>query len=133
MCGACIVMCQVNMVAIYIGIFELVQTQQLASQTLLLIVASAVAFCFAAYVRNEKSAFSLDLLTEHCRTLLTLVLFGYGFTPVVRCCWKQVFSELKRPFRTLTTSISTDTIYSTSMFLFAVSFVFHDYGMPAPV
>ncbi|KAH7728008.1 Protein T20D3.8 [Aphelenchoides avenae] len=117
-CGACVVMCQVNTIAIYVSLFELVQTQQLSSQTLLVIVAAVASFCFAAYLRNDKTAFSAALLTEHGRTLLTLVLFGYGFTPVIR---------------TLTTSISTDTIYATSMLLFTISLVFHDYGMPAPV
>ncbi|CAI2350642.1 unnamed protein product [Caenorhabditis sp. 36 PRJEB53466] len=55
---------------------------------------------------------------EHARTIVTLLLFAYAFTPVIR---------------TLTTSISTDTIYATSIITAILSCFFHDYGVKAPV
>ncbi|EGT52843.1 hypothetical protein CAEBREN_06698 [Caenorhabditis brenneri] len=55
---------------------------------------------------------------EHGRTIVTLFLFAYAFTPVIR---------------TLTTSISTDTIYATSIITAILSCFFHDYGVKAPV
>ncbi|ULT94137.1 hypothetical protein L3Y34_003538 [Caenorhabditis briggsae] len=67
-------------------------------------------FCkFLAVVANSR---------EHARTIVTLFLFAYAFTPVIR---------------TLTTSISTDTIYSTSIITAILSCLFHDYGVKAPV
>ncbi|PIC32981.1 hypothetical protein B9Z55_013127 [Caenorhabditis nigoni] len=68
-------------------------------------------FCkfLAVVVANSK---------EHARTIVTLFLFAYAFTPVIR---------------TLTTSISTDTIYSTSIITAILSCLFHDYGVKAPV
>ncbi|KAI6244180.1 hypothetical protein M3Y99_00090500 [Aphelenchoides fujianensis] len=42
-------------------------------------------------------------IRDHLLTVVTLVFAGYGFTPIIR---------------TLTTSISTDTIYATAIFVF---------------
>uniref|UniRef100_A0A8R1DI23 Phosphatidylinositol N-acetylglucosaminyltransferase subunit C n=1 Tax=Caenorhabditis japonica TaxID=281687 RepID=A0A8R1DI23_CAEJA len=61
---------------------------------------------------------SKDVGKEHARTIVTLFLFAYAFTPIIR---------------TLTTSISTDTIYSTSIITAIISCLFHDYGVKAPV
>nr|CAD2198489.1 unnamed protein product [Meloidogyne enterolobii] len=53
-------------------------------------------------------------LKNHWQTLFTIFTFGYAFTPVIR---------------TLTTTISTDTIWASAIILFFVSLLVHDYGM----
>ncbi|CAB3409217.1 unnamed protein product [Caenorhabditis bovis] len=83
---------------------------------ILTIVFSIIVFCYLFYcaVLAEPGLLSMD----HGRTITTLFLFGYSFTPIIR---------------TLTTTISTDTIYAVSIISAALSCVFHDYGVKAPI
>uniref|UniRef100_A0A1I7TGZ7 Adenosylcobinamide-GDP ribazoletransferase n=1 Tax=Caenorhabditis tropicalis TaxID=1561998 RepID=A0A1I7TGZ7_9PELO len=87
------------------------------------LVTECVVFCI--HFNNHSISFFCKFLStntpngkEHGRTIISLFLFAYAFTPVIR---------------TLTTSISTDTIYSTSIITAILSCLFHDYGVKAPV
>uniref|UniRef100_A0A915CUV3 NF-kappa-B-activating protein C-terminal domain-containing protein n=1 Tax=Ditylenchus dipsaci TaxID=166011 RepID=A0A915CUV3_9BILA len=116
--GASNVMCQIDIVVIYLLIFEFIQMKYLEVDQLMVIVAGFATLCASVYLTLNRQCFTTDVIADHFRTLVTLLLFGYGFTPLIR---------------TLTTSISTDTIYATSFFLFFLSLIFHDYGMDAPI
>uniref|UniRef100_A0A914LZ09 PRA1 family protein n=1 Tax=Meloidogyne incognita TaxID=6306 RepID=A0A914LZ09_MELIC len=88
-------------------IFEFCRLEFCGSKTILLI---NLIICFIL----------LSLITFYrCfyiywQTLFTIFTFGYAFTPVIR---------------TLTTTISTDTIWASAIILFFVSLLVHDYGM----
>ncbi|KAI1712116.1 phosphatidylinositol n-acetylglucosaminyltransferase domain-containing protein [Ditylenchus destructor] len=116
--GACRIMGQVDIVCLYLLIFEHVQMKQLEAHKLLALATTFALFCGALYMSLNFKHFTLDVVMDRLRTLITLLLFGYGFIPLIR---------------TLTTSISTDTIYAVSISLFFLSLIFHDYGMNAPI
>jgi phosphatidylinositol glycan class C protein len=109
---------QIDTVVLYFATFEMVQMQILSASALSLVVLGVSAVFFALYLMFNKRDLGWQLLKDYFRTSTTLLFFGYGFTPVIR---------------TLTTSISTDTIYATAFLLFLLSLVFHDYGMDAPI
>nr|CAD2178267.1 unnamed protein product [Meloidogyne enterolobii] len=108
--GGAIVMSQVDLVVIYLGKFFLCiffcgsKTILLINLIICLILLSLVTFYRCFYIN----------LKNHWQTLFTIFTFGYAFTPVIR---------------TLTTTISTDTIWASAIILFFVSLFVHDYGM----
>ncbi|CAB0019469.1 unnamed protein product [Nesidiocoris tenuis] len=57
-------------------------------------------------------------LTRHLKALLAFLVLGYLLSPVLK---------------TLTESISTDTIYAMSTFMMIVHLVFYDYGVKAVI
>uniref|UniRef100_A0A0N5AXJ1 Phosphatidylinositol N-acetylglucosaminyltransferase subunit C n=1 Tax=Syphacia muris TaxID=451379 RepID=A0A0N5AXJ1_9BILA len=113
-CGAGRVILHENAIVTYIITFENLKELPTSSCYNLLIAFCAVALLlYFVYIFLSNLSFRKSLY-DHFFTLTTLVLFGYALTPVIS---------------TLTTTISTDTIYAMSMLLFLFSFVFHDYGI----
>jgi len=115
-------MSQVDCIVSYFIVFEALQAGVLQPSLFLVIVVCAALFCILLH-RVLESATDPDgpMMPNSAgggRTVLTILLYGYGFTPVIK---------------TLTTSISTDTIYTSSLLIFAVSLIFHDYGLDAPM
>ncbi|KAI6174932.1 hypothetical protein M3Y97_00976100 [Aphelenchoides bicaudatus] len=107
-------MCQVDMVVAYFCVFEFVQINAVTSGHLALLTILLLAICETIFIiYNIQFLTTRSAIYDHLRTALTFLLFGFGFTPVIR---------------TLTTTISTDTIYAVSMLTFGSSLVFHDYG-----
>uniref|UniRef100_A0A0R3RRK9 Phosphatidylinositol N-acetylglucosaminyltransferase subunit C n=1 Tax=Elaeophora elaphi TaxID=1147741 RepID=A0A0R3RRK9_9BILA len=113
-CGASLVMLHSNAIIFYYLVFDSIKNSSISSgQHFSLIFAIAlVLYTVYLYMIRPRN------LLEHFYTLITLLCFGYVLTPVVR---------------TLTDTISTDTIYAMSFILFLMSFVFHDYAMVAPL
>ncbi|EDW69584.1 phosphatidylinositol N-acetylglucosaminyltransferase subunit C [Drosophila virilis] len=66
------------------------------------------------YLFYRGSSLSMLLLGEDSKTLVTVLLFGYIFSPMLH---------------TLTQAISTDTIYMTTFFMMLFNLMFSDYGL----
>ncbi|XP_023177173.1 phosphatidylinositol N-acetylglucosaminyltransferase subunit C [Drosophila hydei] len=66
------------------------------------------------YLYYRGSSLSMKLLGEDSKTLVTVLLFGYIFSPMLH---------------TLTQAISTDTIYTTTFFVMLFNLMFSDYGL----
>ncbi|EDW18499.1 phosphatidylinositol N-acetylglucosaminyltransferase subunit C isoform X1 [Drosophila mojavensis] len=66
------------------------------------------------YLYYRGSSLSMKLLGEDSKTLCTVLLFGYIFSPMLH---------------TLTQAISTDTIYTTTFFVMLFNLMFSDYGL----
>uniref|UniRef100_A0A8R1XVQ0 Phosphatidylinositol N-acetylglucosaminyltransferase subunit C n=1 Tax=Onchocerca volvulus TaxID=6282 RepID=A0A8R1XVQ0_ONCVO len=113
-CGASLVMLHSNAIIFYYLVFDSINTSSISSvQHFSLIFAIAlVLYTVYLYMIRPRN------LQDHFYTFITLLGFGYVLTPVIR---------------TLTDTISTDTIYAMSFMLFLTSFIFHDYAMVAPL
>uniref|UniRef100_A0AC35G101 Phosphatidylinositol N-acetylglucosaminyltransferase subunit C n=1 Tax=Panagrolaimus sp. PS1159 TaxID=55785 RepID=A0AC35G101_9BILA len=117
--GSSYLISQINVVTLFLILFELVQMEIVEFKLLFSITISAAFFCFLCYLRsNFNNLLSKDTIIDDLQSLVTMICLGYGFTPIIR---------------TLTTTISTDTIYTMTFCLFLFSLVFHDYGMDAPI
>ncbi|VDM79395.1 unnamed protein product [Strongylus vulgaris] len=79
-----------------------------------LISTSVVLYVVYAFLMTDAS---INFL-EHLYTVVVLLIFGYATTPAIR---------------TLTDTISTDTIFALSFITALISCVFHDYGVNAPM
>ncbi|VBB25784.1 unnamed protein product [Acanthocheilonema viteae] len=113
-CGASLVMLHTNAIVFYYLMFDSIKNSSISSvQHFSLIFAIALAL-YTAYLYMIRPR----NLRDHVYTFITLLCFGYMLTPIIR---------------TLTDTISTDTIYAMSFILFLTSFVFHDYTMVAPL
>ncbi|CAI5448325.1 unnamed protein product [Caenorhabditis angaria] len=113
--GTIILMCHFDVISLYFALFFNILHKNWPSQILdavfLCVIIAYIFFCqILALKQLDKK--------NHGRTLVTLILFGYAFTPVIR---------------TLTTSISTDTIYAVSIISAIISTIFHDYGVKGPI
>uniref|UniRef100_A0A7E4VXG0 Phosphatidylinositol N-acetylglucosaminyltransferase subunit C n=1 Tax=Panagrellus redivivus TaxID=6233 RepID=A0A7E4VXG0_PANRE len=117
--GAAYLMSQMNVVVLYVLLFELVQHTVISFDVLLTLTIGCSVFCFCCYFALDFDNFFVkETLLDHFQTLVLILSLGYGFTPVIR---------------TLTTAVSTDSIYIMTWMLFLLSLVFHDYGMDAPI
>ncbi|CAD6194643.1 unnamed protein product [Caenorhabditis auriculariae] len=113
--GATHLMFHMDAVVLYIILFlnvlhEVVTVPFIASLFMLILPL----YVFNWTYLSEKPS---DLISQ-LKTIATLLLFGYAFTPVIR---------------TLTTTISTDTIYAVAILSAIISCMFHDYGVKAPI
>ncbi|XP_034103932.1 phosphatidylinositol N-acetylglucosaminyltransferase subunit C [Drosophila nasuta] len=66
------------------------------------------------YLYYRGSSLTMIMLGEDSKTLVTVLLFGYIFSPMLH---------------TLTQAISTDTIYTTTFFVMLFNLMFTDYGL----
>lgn len=105
-----------NLIVLLYIIFEYVFDNTLDVSTLAtgLISSSLFLYVTYAFVMSEVGINFLD----HFYTVVVLILFGYATTPAIR---------------TLTDTISTDTIFALSFITALISCVFHDYGINAPI
>lgn len=84
MSGACTLMSHVNIIVLYLCIFEYVQMQILESQLLTLLILTISTICAIFYIIFEHNLITYGNCIDQFRTLLTILLFGYGFTPIIR-------------------------------------------------
>lgn len=82
--GACMVMSHVDVVALYLCVFESIQMEYMDSGLLLLIDILLVGLCGLIYLVMNAKSLTHDRVVDHLRTSATLILFGYGFTPIIR-------------------------------------------------
>ncbi|VDK72164.1 unnamed protein product [Litomosoides sigmodontis] len=113
-CGASLVMLHSNAIIFYYLMFDSIKNSSISSVqhfSLIFTIAFALYTVYLYMIRPRN-------LGDHAYTFITLLCFGYMLTPIIR---------------TLTDTISTDTIYAMSFILFLTSFIFHDYAMAAPL
>ncbi|EYC02256.1 hypothetical protein Y032_0101g3396 [Ancylostoma ceylanicum] len=105
-----------NLIVLLYITFEYVFANVLTADLLAvgLISTSIVLYIVYAFVMTDTN---IDFL-DHFYTVVVLFLFGYATTPAIR---------------TLTDTISTDTIFALSFITALISCVFHDYGINAPM
>nr|CDJ96847.1 Phosphatidylinositol N-acetylglucosaminyltransferase domain containing protein [Haemonchus contortus] len=105
-----------NLIVLLYIIFEYVFNNTLDATVLAtgLIATSLLLYVVYALVLAESKINFID----HLYTVVVLFLFGYATTPAIR---------------TLTSTISTDTIFALSFITALISCVFHDYGINAPI
>ncbi|VDN32998.1 unnamed protein product [Gongylonema pulchrum] len=116
-CGASRVMLHANAIIFYYLVFHSLTNESAISTVQHFALIFAIAFLlYIAFMCMIRP--TLTVLLDHLCTFITLSCFGYGLTPIIR---------------TLTDTISTDTIYAMSFILFLMSFIFHDYAMNAPM
>lgn len=111
--GASLLNHQISCITLFLLIFYSMYANDVAPKTILVYSTGAtligyVIFCWQNYV--------LTILKEDLKTVLTVLIFGYIFSPMLH---------------TLTNSISTDTIFATTFFVMILHLVFFDYGLPA--
>ncbi|PAV74307.1 hypothetical protein WR25_23556 [Diploscapter pachys] len=114
--GATIFLLHLNLLVLFFMLFVHANDGFVSDFTLLSSLFVTVVLCYLFY--------QFDLCTtkwspkNDIYTTLTLTLFGYALTPIIR---------------TLTSTISTDTIYAMSILSTILSCMFHDYGVKAPI
>lgn len=105
-----------NLIVLLYIIFEYVFNNTLTADVLsagLLVTSLALYMIYALVLAECRINF-----VDHFYTVVVLFLFGYATTPAIR---------------TLTDTISTDTIFALSFITAVISCVFHDYGINAPI
>lgn len=110
--GAGLVTQEFCLVVLFIIAFVYIHNEWLPLELVLFQTALVSVFCYAICIYNHS------VRLRHVRTVLLFFICGYILAPVLK---------------TLTESISTDTIYATTVFMMSVHLVFFDYGVEAPI
>lgn len=110
--GAGLVTQEFCLVVLFIVAFVYIHNEWLPLELVLLQTALVSLFCYVICIYNQSGRL------RHVRTVLVFFIFGYVLAPVLK---------------TLTESISTDTIYATTVFMMSVHLIFFDYGVKVPI
>jgi phosphatidylinositol N-acetylglucosaminyltransferase subunit C len=113
--GASRLSLQISCVTTFLIIFFYLYTDLVSPQSVFLHSSLATIVGYGVYC-TKSGSMSMALLFEDSKTVLTVLVFGYIFSPLLH---------------TLTDSISTDTIFTTTFFVLLLHLVFFDYGLPA--
>lgn len=116
---------QLSLIVVFLLIFHNFNAQQIyASPQLLLAIVSI--FCALGYIvfvglngprQKDNEQFSyIQTVRDDSKTVTCVILFGFILSPMLH---------------TLAKSISTDTIYTITFFVFLLHIMCYDYGMPA--
>ncbi|XP_076756727.1 phosphatidylinositol glycan anchor biosynthesis class C [Xylocopa sonorina] len=102
---------QLNIVILFVIIFVWLNKEWASPDVIF--VSSVVLTVFGYFIYCFKEPNTLIELTKHIRTVLIFLTFGYILSPVLK---------------TLTETISTDTIYAMAILMFLVHLIFSKYG-----
>ncbi|XP_014099529.2 phosphatidylinositol N-acetylglucosaminyltransferase subunit C [Bactrocera oleae] len=105
---------QISCITAFLVIFYLLYSESVAPLNVLLVTGLITSVGYIFY-RGHK-LFVLQYLLEDSKTLLTVLVFGYIFAPLLH---------------RLTNAISTDTIFSMTFFVLLFNLIFFDYGLSA--
>ncbi|CAI4228640.1 unnamed protein product [Auanema sp. JU1783] len=114
--GSANFMFHISSVALFYALYENVQEHNFFDVTIVnsfICLFVTLYIIFIVFLTQTKVDF-----VDHAYTVFTLFSFGYALTPIIR---------------TLTDTISTDTIYAFSFLSALISCIFHDYGLNAPI
>ena len=114
MLGALKLTQQITTVILFMILFYLLYTDQLQPETLLVLATSVTFLCYVYSIFRLR--LSIRSILDDSKTVLGVLVFGFLFTPLMH---------------TLTTSISTDTIFSTTFIMMVLHLIFADYGLDA--
>lgn len=109
-------MLHANAIIFYYLLFDSVNNNSISTAQHFALIFSIALLLYIVFLYMIRPG--IQILCDHFYTFITLLCFGYALTPIIR---------------TLTDTISTDTIYAMSFLLFLTSFIFHDYAMNAPM
>lgn len=102
---------QISCITGFLILYHLMLSDKVAPTSILLPTCIITA---CGYLFYRGRSLSMSLLGEDSKTLVTVLLFGYIFSPMLH---------------TLTQAISTDTIYTTTFFVMLFNLMFTDYGL----
>ncbi|KAH8406800.1 hypothetical protein KR222_003827, partial [Zaprionus bogoriensis] len=102
---------QISCITGFLILYHMMLSEKLAPTSILVPTCIITAF---GYLYYRGRSLSMTLLGEDSKTLVTVLLFGYIFSPMLH---------------TLTQAISTDTIYTTTFFVMLFNLMFMDYGL----
>lgn len=129
-------MLQIDALIIYVLVFALIGNVDVRHDrfvfTLCIVIVVIDSILFLAIAPTMKR--TTNAFIDNVNTLVVFVCFGYGFSPVLRFgSFSFDISSYVLVRRTLTETISTDTIYAMTTCLFMLSLIFHDYGIDGPM
>ncbi|XP_037040620.1 phosphatidylinositol N-acetylglucosaminyltransferase subunit C [Bradysia coprophila] len=104
---------QLSTVTAFLLIFHAMYNEHIEPNVVLIYSSMATLLGYILYIRKE---FSLRAFSDHIKTVLSVIVFGYISSPLLH---------------TLTQSISTDTIFTMTFFVMFIHLIFFDYGVPA--
>ncbi|KAH8365559.1 hypothetical protein KR093_002008 [Drosophila rubida] len=102
---------QISCITGFLILYHVMLTDKIAPTSILVPTCIITAI---GYLYYRGSSLTMTLLGEDSKTLVTVLLFGYIFSPMLH---------------TLTQAISTDTIYTTTFFVMLFNLMFTDYGL----
>jgi len=104
---------QISTVTAFLLIFHAMYVDHIEPNGILMYSTLATILAYICYIRKE---FSMKTFSDHIKTVLSVLVFGYISSPLLH---------------TLTYSISTDTIFTMTFFVMFIHLIFFDYGVPA--
>ncbi|XP_017484703.1 PREDICTED: phosphatidylinositol N-acetylglucosaminyltransferase subunit C [Rhagoletis zephyria] len=105
---------QISCVTLFLLIFYLLYSEHVTPPNVLFTAGLATSMGYIFY--RGRKLFDLQFLLEDSKTLLSVLVFGYLFAPLLH---------------RLTNAISTDTIFSMTFFVLLLNLIFCDYGLSA--
>lgn len=116
--GAGLVTQEICIVVFFVIIYVYLHNSWIEPETVFVqsSLVAAIGYLMYRIVLTNKNYY--EALIKDLRTVLIFVVFGYVLSPVLK---------------TLTDTISTDTIYATTTFMMIIHLIFFDYGVPAAI
>lgn len=118
--GACVVTHEIASTVLFLVTYIYLKEDTYSISTVLTSMAALILISAIIQQLTSKKwwIFNRELLHEHAKSSVIFILFGYMFSPVLK---------------TLTQSISTDTIYATATLMLITHVIFQDYGADAAI
>lgn len=109
---------QVCLVFIFIVIYHVLVENIHSPDSLLIISSIVTCVCYLYYLKVNLEKGYTRLLSSHTKTVVIFFILGYILSPVLK---------------TLTETISTDTINATTFVMMLIHLIFFDYNAPAAI
>ncbi|PSN57982.1 Phosphatidylinositol N-acetylglucosaminyltransferase subunit C [Blattella germanica] len=116
--GAGLVTQEMCIVVVFVTLYVYLLNGWIEPETMFVQSSLVAAVGYLAYriILTNRSYY--EMLVKDFRTVLIFVVFGYVLSPILK---------------TLTDTISTDTIYAMTTFMMVIHLIFFDYGVPAAI
>lgn len=105
-------------VTLFSVIFVYLYNEWMEPEAIFVQTSIAVCLCYVYYMMSHRSIPFHKAVAKDSKRVVTFLVFGYILSPVLK---------------TLTDTISTDTIYATAAFMMLVHLAFYDYKIPAAI
>lgn len=104
---------QLNIVILFVIVFVWLDNERIAPNVIFLFTGIPTIAGYLIHTFNNSSM--SEKLSKDLRTVLIFLAFGYILSPILK---------------TLTDTVSTDTIYAMTIFMFLIHLIFSKYGSP---
>ncbi|GIY05520.1 phosphatidylinositol N-acetylglucosaminyltransferase subunit C [Caerostris extrusa] len=113
--GISVVTHEISSTVLFVVTFFYMQDDLFSISTIVSSVGLLLLFCvfLQQWRRNDWWMFKISTLYEHAKSCIIFLTFGYMFSPILK---------------TLTESVSTDTIYAMVFLMLIIHVLFQDYG-----